>query len=335
MKINTSREEANEMPRHEVHARWSALLAGRAMPEVDLFLDLFAKNLKIDVLSECISECGEHVISTSSFLDVVADVYESSDLDLIGYALANVVHRHLDSTTKELLYRRLLGKHDSWRTFDPCVTLMYVLKVFGSDGLKAALTHMILDEIAEHAELGYTTCRKIVEALCSIAMSMPRGIGDLVGEVCSKAMRRVYTLIADVARYSGVDLRARRLVSVDVIHSSQTLSEARAIAESLRRRVSVFISCLNVSDLSYEDRRRIYRMIREAQRRLKVSMRGVVSYIDVTGDLVIEEPMVILNFNDVSIPYPHRVSLLGNVITVRPHDVIRDVGLYAVTSRCC
>ena len=311
------------MPSHNVHVKWCFKIIGKAFPEVDKFLDEFTKEIDIELLKQCLIKCREYVKNIPD-IEPVSDFYvKEFGFEPMKYSFTYLLYTYVDIDEQLKFAFREIKRHDSWRIFDPCLTLMYVFNKFGIDGLKCAIVHIILDEIAQYVKCGFTTCRRIIESICSILQTLPNELIEYVQEICNSVRKHMKDLIIDVGFSLGVNLKNRKIDRIEVLTSKDFNIDS--IINYLRK-YNIRYEIFNLDDCSYDFCYKIFNELKNICKSLRISVSNFIKFNELIG-LKLNQVLLLVKFsNNFLIPYPHSINCYGvGKIVIRVEDFLQDL----------
>ena len=257
-------------------------------------------------------------------VEIVSDFYvKEFGFEPMKYSFTYLLYTYVDINEQLKFAFREIKRHDSWRIFDPCLTLMYVFNKFGIDGLKCAIIHIILDEIAQYIKCGFTTCRRIIESICSILQTLPNELIDYIQEVCNSIKKYMKDLIIDVGFSLGVNLKNRKIDKIEIITNENF--NINSIIDYLRK-YSINYQVINLDKYDYDFCYKIFNELKNVCKNFKINISGFVKFNELIGFKLNQVLLLVRFSNNVLIPYPHSINCYGvGKIIVRIEDFLQDL----------
>jgi len=311
------------MPSHLIHTKWCKRLLGFIKPEIDKFLDDFIKEIDIETLKDCIGKCREFIqrFSIDEIESLLNYYTDKLGIDIKRYSLGLIFYTHLDLDMQIKLAKINMKSHDSWRFFDYCVVIEYIERKFGPEGVKVAIIHMILDEIARLSHIDYVDARKGAEAILSCMLTLQK---DYIIDTIHKVLNKLDEIIIDVSFSVGENFINRKIRRITAILNDNT--DIESTLNNIARRSNAMLEIISIDRIDYSTAYSLYMKIRSVCNRLKIKTR--LMFDKLTGKIVSESPLILVQYsNNREVVYPHSVTVypVGEVyISVRDLILVTD-----------
>ncbi len=317
------------MPSHRVHIKWSKRITGTARPDVDKFLDDFAKDIDVNILRECISKCRETVQNfTTDEIEELLDYYrEKLGINIERYNFGLIYYMQLDPEVQTKLAQTVMRTHDSWRFFDYCTVIEYIERKFGKDGAKVAVVHILLDEIARLAHIDYADARKGATAILACICSLQK---EYLADIVHKVNNEIDNIIIDVSFSIGINFLNRRIKEITIIEDKYCENNILKTLKKNLKDLTDYIRHVNTHELSYNDSYLLYKRIKNICRNLKIKTR--ILFDKISGKIVINNPAVIVTYtNGKEVVYPHVIGVypVGEV-NICVEDLVYSTRIFRV-----